>query len=81
MEPEWEWGTKVFLTDPGHMIKMAAFPFMIKKNKKRKYSSEPKTYDLDKKHWGLELCKVYINYDIGLVNLDLCNCEKLVNCN
>ena len=46
VEPPWEGGTKVYISGPGHMTKMAAMPINGKKPLKIFFSNQ-KSYDLE----------------------------------
>ena len=49
MEPQWDGGTKVCSTGPGHITKMAAIPYIVK-TLKTSSSPEPKADDLKTWH-------------------------------
>ena len=61
-------GTKVYINDPGHMVKMAAMAINRKKPLQIFFSgtSRPMTLKLGMKHKCIEFYKVYTNLDAGL---------------
>ena len=52
MEPPWVWGTKVFLSHLGHMIKMAALLIYGKNTLKISGTKGPMALGLSMQHWG-----------------------------
>ena len=64
VEPLWEEGTKVHINGSGHMTKMAATLYLVKKPLKIfSRTKSPVILKLCMQHWVLQLYKVYINDD------------------
>ena len=62
----WEGGIKVFINNPGHMIKKAAMPIygINPLNSFFSGTTRPISTKLGMKHWGLEYYNVFMNYDL-----------------
>ena len=64
MEPQWDGGTKVCSSGPGHMTKVAAMPIYGKNMKNS--SCRLMTLKICMQHWVLEYYQIYSNNDAGL---------------
>ena len=67
MKHLWEGGINVFISNPGHMTKMATMS-IYGKNPSKFFSgsTRPISTKLCMKHWGLEYYNVFINYDLWM---------------
>ena len=71
MEHPWEVGKKVYINGQGHMTKMAAMAINRKKTLKIFFSRTRRLMilKLGVKHQAMELYKVYINHDPGMIDI------------